>query len=111
MQSTFKDLESLQLAYDSTFNNTSYDKYLQRCIDRKIPYNAIKTKEEYEKENESSYEDEESYLTPKPKMTEEEAMEWFSDSDNFHQLFHKFMQQQKYVEKEVNGKQFWIKSK
>ena len=134
----FKDLESLQSIYTSTFNEntTSYEGYLQRCKERKIPRSAIMSEEEYEAAesgdmhpesnirdeewyqsdrlkplHRSAIEDEESYLAPKTKMTEEEAMEWFSNSDNFHQLFHKFMEQQHYSEKEVNGKQFWIKSK
>ena len=144
MHTIFKDLESLQSAYSSTFNksndHTSYEGYLQRCKERKIPQSAIMSEEEWEaaesgdmdsladvRDVENGYdsneprfgkhsylnrkEDEESYLAPKTKMTEEEAMEWFSNSDNFHQLFHKFMEQQHYSEKEVNGKQFWIKSK
>ena len=115
----FKDLESLQSAYSSTFSesndHTSYEGYLQRCNQRKIPQSAIMSEEEWNTMESNTYlnkkEDEESYLAPKTKMTEEEAMEWFSNSDNFHQLFHKFMEQQHYSEKEVNGKQFWIKSK
>lgn len=144
MHTIFKDLELLQSAYSTTFNesndHTSYEGYLQRCKERKIPQSAIMSEEQWEAavsgdmhplryamDPEDGYdpdklsfgiqsysnkkEDEESYLTPKTKMTEEEAMEWFSNSDNFHQLFHKFMEQQHYSEKEVNGKQFWIKSK
>ena len=139
----FRDLDQLQSVYSSTFNesneHTSYEGYLQRCKQRKIPQSAIMSEEQWEAaqsgdmhpesnirdeewyqsdrlkgykyEHSFKKEDEESYLAPKTKMTEEEAMDWFSNSDNFHQLFHKFMQQQKYVEKEVNGKQFWIKSK
>lgn len=117
--------------------DTSRNNYLLRCKIKHIPQSNIMSKDEwdamqsgdinlfdYTKDSESkSYpyehirqpfklkEDEESYLMPKTKMTEEEAMQWFCDSDNFHQLFHKFMQQQKYVEKEINGKQFWTKSK
>ena len=125
--------------FNESSDHTSYKGYLQRCKERRIPQSAIMSEEEWEAmqsgdmhphsdiRDEEWYksdkprvyrydrnlrkEDEESYLAPKTKMTEEEAMDWFSNSDNFHQLFHKFMQQQKYVEKEVNGKQFWIKSK
>ena len=140
MHTIFKDLESLQSAYSLTFNesndHTSYEGYLQRCKERKIPQSAIMSEEQWDaamsgdmhpesniRDEEwyqsdrfrplrrSAIEDEESYLAPKTKMTEEEAMEWFSNSDNFHQLFHKFMEQQHYSEKDVNGKQFWIKSK
>lgn len=140
MHTIFKDLESLQSAYSTTFNesndHTSYEGYLLRCKERKIPQSAIMSEEQWDAAmsgdmhpesnirdeewyqsdrikplHKLSIEDEESYLAPKTKMTEEEAMEWFSNSDNFHQLFHKFMEQQHYSEKEVNGKQFWIKSK
>ena len=149
MHTIFKDLESLQSAYTSTFNessdefsygHTSYEGYLQRCKQRNTPQSAIMSEDEWDalqsgdmdpdafiKDPEDGYdphelrfgrhsylnrkEDEESYLAPKTKMTEDEAMEWFSNSDDFHQLFHKFMEHQHYTEKEVNGKQFWVKSK
>ena len=128
----YRDLENLQEAYCNTFTENAeevmtYRNYLKRCKDCNIPKKAIMSEDEYnaqvngdweedkigkqELTGQKSQEDEESYLAPKSKLTEEEAMDWFSNSDTFHQLFHKFMQQQKYTEQEVNGKQFWVKTK
>lgn len=127
----YRDLENLQEAYCSTFIESAedvmtYQNYLKRCKERNVPKKAIMSEDEYnaqasgnweedkvgkqELTGQKSQEDEESYLAPKSKLTEEEAMDWFSNSDMFHQLFHKFMQQQKYTEQEVNGKQFWVKT-
>ena len=100
MHTIFKDLESLQSAYSLTFNesndHTYYEGYLQRCKERKIPQSAIMSEEQWDaamsgdmhpesniRDEEwyqsdrfrplrrSAIEDEESYLAPKTKMTEE----------------------------------------
>ena len=52
-----------------------------------------------------------SFETPKSKMTEDEAKEFFINSDEFHQAFHNFMELTGYGEKEVDGKEMWCKCK
>lgn len=46
---------------------------------------------------------------PKSKLTEDEAKEYFINSDAFHQCFHKFMEKTGYSEKEIDGKELWCK--
>lgn len=49
------------------------------------------------------------FETPKSKLTEDEAKEFFINSDEFHQAFHNFMKETGYGEKEVDGKEMWCK--
>lgn len=51
-----------------------------------------------------------SFETPKTKLTEDEAKEFFISSDEFHQAFHNFMKETGYDEKDVNGKEMWCKN-
>ena len=64
-------------------------------------------------EKSSSDEDSEtkSFEQPKPKMTEDEAKEFFDHSDEYHQAFHNFMKSTGYKEKESEGKEMWCKCK
>lgn len=52
-----------------------------------------------------------SFERPKNKLTEDEAKEFFINSDAFHQAFHKFMEETGYKEKEINGKEMWCNCK
>lgn len=52
-----------------------------------------------------------SFEQPKNKLTEDEAKEFFANSDAFHQAFHNFMKETGYSEKEIDGKEMWCKCK
>ena len=90
-----KDLESLQSIYTSTFNenNTSYEGYLQRCKERKIPRSAIMSEEEYEAAEsgdmhpESNIRDEEWYQSDRLKPLHRSTIEDEEKSTVTTQLF------------------------